>query len=278
MEKALEPSTSTIGWECHTKGITLDYKLNWRPHITERVTLALDSLARVSRTLGSSEGLSPELVIWVYKTPVLPVLEYGSVVCAGALQGSYAVSELTKVQCLACCVSLSAFPGTATVVMEALLCLLPLPLLFKGRAMAAMHRLKVWNRWRDFEQDGRKYLNSHKRSLRSAEKHLPVLSMPFDIIPSVRQRSFPAEFLILDRANEDIEAAARLKDENVSCNTDGSRLNGLSGRGYVAYRNGLYRFSGSVPLGEWATVFQAEVHDRLVYLEICNKNNLKGHL
>ena len=55
-------------------GVTLVYKLNWRHHITERVILALGALARVSRTLGSLWGQSPELVIWAYKTPVLPVL------------------------------------------------------------------------------------------------------------------------------------------------------------------------------------------------------------
>ena len=98
-------------------GVTLDHKLNWMLHISERSTLALGVLARINRTLGYSWGMSPELIIWAYKALVLPVLEYGCVVWAGALQRCRAVSELTKVQRMACCMALSAFPGTATVVM-----------------------------------------------------------------------------------------------------------------------------------------------------------------
>ena len=64
------------------------------------------------------------------------------------------VSELNRVQHMVGCMALSAFPGTATVVMEALLCLPPLTSVIRGRAVAAMHRLRVWDRWTDFELDG----------------------------------------------------------------------------------------------------------------------------
>ena len=77
------------------------------------------------------------------------MLEYGCVVWTGALQRCCAVSELAKIQCMA----LSAFPGTATMVMETLLSLPPLPSVIKGKAVATMHRLKVWNRCRDFEHN-----------------------------------------------------------------------------------------------------------------------------
>ena len=80
-----------------------------------------------------------------------------------------------------------------------------------------MHRLKVWNRWRDFEHDGRASTNSHVRALKPT-------------------------------------------DETVCCFTDGSRQNGLSGCGFLAYKDGSEWFSGSISLGEWATIFQAEVH------------------
>ena len=96
-------------------------------------------LARISRTLGCSWGKSPELVIWAYKVLVLPVLEYSCGVWAGALQRCHTVSELTKVQRMACCMALTAFPGTATVVIETLLSLPPLPSVIRVRPEAAMH-------------------------------------------------------------------------------------------------------------------------------------------
>ena len=49
------------------------------------------------------------------------------------------VLELNRVQHMADSMALSAFPGTATVVMEALFCLPPLSMVIKGRSIAAMH-------------------------------------------------------------------------------------------------------------------------------------------
>ena len=60
----------------------------------------------------------------------------------------------------------------------------PLPLVIEGRAVAAMHRLKVGERWRNFDSDGRRSLNSHVRALQLAEEHFDVLLMPSDIIPT----------------------------------------------------------------------------------------------
>ena len=67
--------------------------LTWRRYISERSTLALGVLARISRTLGCSWGMSPELVIWAYNSLVLPVLEYGCAVRAGVLQQCHAVFQ-----------------------------------------------------------------------------------------------------------------------------------------------------------------------------------------
>ena len=49
-----------------------------------------------------------------------------------------------------------------------------------------MHRLKIWDKWTNFELDGRKLLNSHVKALSSTEELFPVLLMPSDIIPSMR--------------------------------------------------------------------------------------------
>ena len=71
------------------------------------------------------------------------------------------------------CMDLSTFPGTATVVMEALLCLPPLSSVIRGRAVAVVHRFKVWDRLTNFELDGR---------IRSTEELFPVLLMPSVIV------------------------------------------------------------------------------------------------
>ena len=83
---------------------------------------------------------------------------------------------------MASCMVLSAFPVTAIVVMETLLCLTPMPLALEGRAVAAMHSLNVWERWRNFDSDGRRSLNSYMRALQLTEEHFGVFSMPSNII------------------------------------------------------------------------------------------------
>ena len=240
-------------------GVTLDHKLNWNLHVSERSTLALGALARIGRTRGGTWGLSPQMLIWAYMALVLPVLEYGCVVWSGALRRCRVISELTKVQRMACCMVLSAFPGTATVVMETLLCLPPLPLVIEGRAVAAKHRLTVWERWRNFDTDGRRSLNSHVRALQLSEERFSVLSMPSDIIPTKKMQPLSVECIIQNKEDAVLNAV-NLDADAINCFTDGSRMMGRSGSGLVAYRGNEEWFSDSVPLGEWATVFQAETH------------------
>ena len=99
---------------------------------------------------------------------------------------------------MACCVALSAFLGTATVVMETLLSLL-----------------------------------SHVRALKPTEGQLPVFSMPSDIIPSVKLPPLSADFIVLDRAQAEFEVAC--PDDGAVCSfTYGSRQNELSGCSFLA--------------------------------------------
>ena len=93
-------------------------------------------------------------------------------------------------------------------------------------------------------------MNSHVRSLNQTEEHSQcplTLFLLSNCLPSV-------EFVVLNRTGQESETAC-LNGGEVCCFTDGSRLNG-----FVAYKDGSEWFSGSVSLGEWATVFQAEIH------------------
>ena len=95
-------------------GVTLDHKLNWNTHVSNKTAQATNVLCSVRRTLGATWGLAPRLTLWAYKALVLPILEYGSVVWVGAVRKYWIATALTKVQRLSCCMITAAFPGTPT--------------------------------------------------------------------------------------------------------------------------------------------------------------------
>ena len=244
-------------------GITLDQKLSWRAHITDRVGLTLGLLGQIGRTMGRSWGLSPKLIMWAYKALVLPFLEYACLVWAGAVSKFYIETALSKVQRLACCMMLSAFPSTATCVLGTLLALPPLPDYIFGRAVEAKHRLTVWGRWRGLDDwagpGGRRSLSSHVRTLQRAGSILPEVDMPSDIIKPLKSPPPSCTFVVEDRETA-IAAAMDPEPAAFNCFTDGSRQGERSGCGYVVYDPGGERFNSTVPLGQYATVFQAEIH------------------
>ena len=240
-------------------GVTLDHKLSWNTHVTNKTAQATNVLCSVRRTLGSTWGLSPKLTLWAYKALVLPLLEYGSVVWVGAVRKYWITTALTKVQRLACNMITSAYPGTPTSSMEALLNLPPLPVFLRGRALIAQRRLEHAGRWRHFTSDGKYSLCSHVRAIGKVMDAIPEALAPLDrTVPAICP--IPPCLISMEERNVAAERAASLVPNRYSCFTDGSkREDGLSGSGYVVYYQGNEIRKEFISLGRSASVFQAEV-------------------
>ena len=73
----------------------------------------------------------------------------------GGLSSSLIAAPLARVQRLACCMVTSAFLGTPTSVMEALLSFPPLPLYLRGQALLVKHHLQRSGRWDEVGIGGR---------------------------------------------------------------------------------------------------------------------------
>ena len=86
-------------------------------------------------------------------------------------------------------------------------------------------------------------LDSHVRELCEACQNITELHMPADSV------TLGCGFVLQNR-----EDAGSL-----SCFTDGSRQNGLSGAGYVVYCHNTEWLSEAWSLGNYSTVFQAEL-------------------
>ena len=240
-------------------GVTLDHKLSWNTHVTNKAAQATNVLCSVRRTLGSTWGLAPRLTLWAYKALVLPILEYGSVVWVGAVRKYWITTTLTKVQRLACCMITAAFPGTPTSSLEALLNLPPLPVCLRGRALTAQRRLEHAGRWSHFSHDGKYSLCSHVRAIGKVMDTIPEAMAPLDRIVPVTCPTPPCTISMEDRTVA-VERATSLALNNYSCFTDGSkREDGLSGSGYVIFHQGVEIRKESISLGCSASVFQAEI-------------------
>ncbi|MEL7522491.1 MAG: ribonuclease H family protein, partial [Cyanobacteria bacterium J06553_1] len=153
----------------------------------------------------------------------------------------------------------SAFPGTPTSSLEALLNLPPLPTFLRGRALIAQRRLDYAGRWRHFSQDGKHSLCSHVRAIGKVMDVIPEAMAPLDRIVAAVCPIPPCLISMEERAVA-AEKATTLALSSYSCFTDGSKQeDGLSGSGYVVFYQGNEFCKKSISLGRSASVFQAEI-------------------
>uniref|UniRef100_A0A1I8F355 Fibrinogen C-terminal domain-containing protein n=1 Tax=Macrostomum lignano TaxID=282301 RepID=A0A1I8F355_9PLAT len=66
-------------------GLTLDHRLNWTPHIQTKAKKALAVLAQIRRAVGTTWGLTPRKLWWIYTAIIRPSISYASLVWASGL-------------------------------------------------------------------------------------------------------------------------------------------------------------------------------------------------
>ena len=81
-------------------GVIIDNKLNWNEHIHDVVNKCKRAIFAIKRTIGRKWGLSPDKMLWVYKTVIIPKITYACVVWASNLTDTQ-VSKLNTIQSLA---------------------------------------------------------------------------------------------------------------------------------------------------------------------------------
>ena len=63
-------------------GVIIDNKLNWNEHIQTAMNKCKKALFSAKRVIGKKWGISPKQKMWIYKTIIVPILSYRSVVWA----------------------------------------------------------------------------------------------------------------------------------------------------------------------------------------------------
>lgn len=245
-------TTLSLSGEAKYLGVILDKKLNWTKHLEQKAKKAMVSLWQCKRTIGKSWGFSPKITNWIYVAVVRPMLSYCATVWWHKTNQKTALGKLQKVQRTACLAITGAIRTTPTAALEVLSGLTPLDLYLEGVAGTASLRLDRSGLWKT-----RMGLKGHGQALERLLSKEPETGMPTDGIPKTIIFVKPFQISIGSGQEVESDGAPNLIDVY----TDGSN-NG--------YRTGAGVFSESldielsIPMGEYATVFQAEVYAILV--------------
>jgi len=164
---------------------------------------------------------------------------------------------LEKVQRLALLFTTGAMRSAPTAALESMLALPPIHLYLQGVATKTMTRLSRTGRWLGCSGKGNAALPTHVKICEGYSREVPETVLPCDY-----QREFlptGRKFTVEIRSREEWKRTGSPKTQpySLSCFTDGSRMGESSGAAvffpHPGYQDVVY------PLGEYPTVFQAEV-------------------
>jgi ribonuclease HI len=242
-------------------GVTIDDKLTWKSHCTDRAKKGIMALAVAKRAIGPTWGLKPKIALWIYKAIVRPMLEYGSLVWCSATTVKARMKELERVQRVALLSTTGTMRSTPTASLECLLGIAPIDIRIRQVALQTMHRLSLRNQWLGWY--GRGFLSplSHMDLCDRMAREIPEMAFPCDKLDSrvPTERNFSVK--IRSRRDWENNGLPPTDPNTYICYTDGSRIGGSAGAAYHVMTQSQPEGVGEglKSLGTHATVFQGEV-------------------
>lgn len=237
-------------------GVILDAKLNWNSHLQSVVQKGLNTLWVCSKTLGKRWGLKPSMIMWIYKTIVRPRTTYASLVWWPKTNEAAARAKLNKIQRTACIAITGAVRSTPTLALDAMLHLPRLDQFIKLEAEKSALRLKRTKTLLSGD------LTGHLSILNEFAIN-PAIGICSDWMETVVNYDLPYDVFIPSRQEWE-GGGPSVPTGSINFFTDGSKMNNLTGSGIYGPRTKI-----SVHLGQWPTVFQAEIYAILECVLLC---------
>ncbi len=235
-------------------GVTLDAKLSWRAHLTQKVKSAKGHLLKVKNATGKLWGFPPQMSRWLYTGIVRPALTYGAVIWASVCKKSWAKKELTRLNRLAL-MSMGNFrQSTPTAGLEIISHVMPLNLHIQCEAAMGYRRTMGSSLNSQFPAQG-STATGHRQYCKKFLDRIGVTELEEDWYTGefMWNRSFAI--------NKDSFSKGDPGDGiHIDIYTDGSRHEGLAGSGIIIIEEGLARDEMAHHLGTHASVFQCEVY------------------
>jgi hypothetical protein len=121
--------------ETQMLGVVIDSKLNWMPHITQKIAACKKDLMMIRPLLQRTWSPKPMYTRWLYEGVIIPMLTYGSTVWGHAAQKATICEKLRSLQRLGLTAITLVRQGTPTMGMELIYNLPPLHLRIKECAL-----------------------------------------------------------------------------------------------------------------------------------------------
>ena len=179
----------------------------------------------------------------------------------------------------ACLMITRGMNSTPTAGMEAILGLEPLDIHLKGIALSTYARIENAENWAP-QKSELLWRKAHTKQVEELQKEIPELEYPTSLLkPKIMMApSYSTNIQSREAITDKGKVRPKPKQPNtIHCFTDGSKINKGSGAGYLIMGENI-RSTGTITLGEDATVFQAEVFAitdasrKLISLQTKNKN------
>ena len=237
---------------CKYLGIYLDSKLNWNTHLQQKITRCKKLLYALKTTVGKNWGVNPQLTRWVFTGMVRPILAYASHVWWNFHPTNNIMMQLNRLSRLACLAIAKVHRSTPTKGLEIIYNLKPLNIFLDEQATNAYLRVCKTTKASWLNPGGRP---GHISLLARATEKLKI---PHNIEEKIFVRNWAKHYGV------NLNFKDTKHDSHENCNTtyvytDGSNVNGKSGWGFVTRRDSKIRQTDCGYLGEFASVYQAEI-------------------
>ena len=255
-----------LSWSRETKylGVTIDDRLTFKKHIYNRICAAKRKLMILRRVLDNVWGPKPSICKWAYTGIVRPAFTYGSIVWAGAANSAKNQKLLKSLQRLALIQISNVRRSTPTAALEIIYNITPLDLHVRETALKTAARLGISPNWVPGVKKG------HQHRLLEMLQNMTQESSG-DLDDRVTTTEWEMNYEIHIGKGRDI------KRRDISCYTDGSRIDGQSGAGLIILKGEEEVFcTSSFALGP-CSVYQAEVKAITAAAEILLENGFKTH-
>ena len=242
-------------------GVILDDKLTWNLHLKHVSKKANLAMAQCRRMIGGNWGLKPKICKWTYTALVRPILTYACIVWLKALKQPSKLIILRRIQRKGCLATLNGMVSTPTASMECIMGILPIDIYILKVAVNSYLRMVKNGNWITKEGEIINKL-AHGNIVMTASKEIKELHMPTDKLTPKQYIDSKFRTEIMDRSEFQnlVIKFTPLRDDTVNCFTDGSRIDTSTGCGYVYRGKGNFIGQGFQNLGQFSTVFQAEVN------------------
>ena len=240
-------------------GVVLDSKLTWNDHIEHKCKKAVNALFQCRSAMGKRWGSTPRTAHWLYTAVIRPALTYGAVVWWTGAQKATMARKLSKIQRTACLCITGAMCSAPTAALQVICGILPLDLQIQTEAMKTAYRFSQLG----LQPNRQKWNIGHMQIWRYLLR-IPVTCMNTDFMKAEYYFDHAYSTKVPDR-REWLEGEIMDNQAVNTCFTDGSKQDEnpnnpnhpqWAGAGIYSETASLQE---SVPLGQYTTVFQAEV-------------------